>query len=118
MTSARSKGLNFVREVKKILEYKGYRVEGPGYGVCFYGGGMKPVHKDFFGVFDLLSYRQGKVSGHQVSTLTNKAVKVKALNEAHISGYVWCRAGKNDYRVWWVPADVMETEEEVFVENI
>ncbi len=115
MSNARQKGLNFVREVRKILESKGYKIEGPGYGCAFYGGAMKPIHRDYFGVFDLISYKAGFLRGHQVSTLTNKASKVKALMEANIAGDVWCRISKGNYRLFCVDDD---GEEEMFLENI
>lgn len=102
MTSARAKGLSYVREVKKILDSKGYRVEGPGYKPVWMGKGMRAVHSDYFGVFDLLAIRRGRIEGHQVSTLTNKATKIKAIQEGGLCGYVWCRISKDDYRIWYV----------------
>ncbi len=112
----RAKGLQYVREVKKILIGRGYKVEGPGYATAFFKGRCCPVHRDYFSVFDLMSHNHFGFSGHQVSTLDNKAVKVKALRESKIPGFVWGRIGKNNYRVFLV--DYEGKEEEMFMENI
>lgn len=90
---SRQKGLVLVREVRKILEGMGEIVEGPGYGVAFFNDRMNPIHKDFFGVFDLMSFspKEKEFTGHQVSTEHNKSTKIKALQEAKLPGWVWCR---------------------------
>ena len=104
MSNNRAKGLSFCREVKKILEGIGHQVEGPGYGIAFYGGQMRPVHKDYWGVFDLLSYFEGQIYCHQISTPTNKAVKIKAIQAKNLPGWVWSRVsnGRIFYRVFIV----------------
>jgi hypothetical protein len=95
---SRQKGLILVREVRKILEGMGEKVEGPGYGVAFFNDRMNPIHKDFFGVFDLMSFRPNckKFTGHQVSTEHNKSTKIKALQDAKLPGWVWCRFSDED----------------------
>ncbi len=102
--NARAKGLASCREVKKILQDRGYLVEGPGFGVIFIPGtGAKPIHKDYFGVLDLVSYKNGQYWGHQVTDLSNKSKKIKALEEVGIQGWVWCRTKKGrkiEYRVF------------------
>jgi len=112
--SNRAKGLDNVREVRKILEGIGHIVEGPGYGVAYYNARMNPIHKDFFGCFDLMSF-DGFYHGHQVSTKENKSTKIKVLQEAKLPGWVWCRFtdddGKVGYQVYIVDgAKVIEAE--------
>ncbi len=48
--NARAKGLQRVREVRKMLEGMGHLVEGPGYSVAFYQGRMNPIHRDYFSI--------------------------------------------------------------------
>ncbi len=101
----RKQGLNNVREVKKILEGIGHTVEGPGYGVAFYNHRMNPIHRDFFSVFDLMSYDGSKFIGHQVSTEVNKSAKIKAIQESNLPGWVWCRYSEDGtvgYKVYEV----------------
>ena len=114
--NARAKGLGLVRKVRKLLEARGYRVEGPGYGVAFFNGSMRPVHRDYFSAFDILSYRNGFICGHQVSTLHNKSVKVSNLKDNHLAGYVWCHVDRGDWRIWFVDTDGQE--EEIFEANL
>jgi hypothetical protein len=111
----RAKGLAFCREVRKILEALGHQVEGPGYGIAFYGGRMAPVHRDYFGVFDLVSIFEGQTYWHQISTPSNKAVKVKAIIAKSLSGWVWARAsnGKIFYRVFIVKTSGAVEEAEI-----
>jgi len=112
--NAREKGLSFCREVRKILEGIGHQVEGPGYGCAFYGGRMAPVHRDYFGCFDLVSFFEGSYFFHQISTPSNKSTKVKALTAKGLPGWVWCRVsnGKVFYRIFDVKAsgDLKEAE--------
>ena len=101
--NARSKGLAYVREVRKILEGLDHVVEGPGYGVAFFDGNMRPIHRDFFGVFDLISYSGIHFVFHQVSTLSNKAAKIKAIRELNMPGWVWVRVENPvGYRVFQI----------------
>ncbi len=113
--SSRSKGLDFVREVKKILQAIGHQTEGPGYGVAYYNSQMRPVHRDYWGCFDLLSAFEGNIFCHQVTTLDNKAVKVKAIQEKGLPGWVWCRVsnGKVFYRIFDIDKDGSITEAEI-----
>ena len=118
MKSARAKGLDFVREVRKILEGMGHAVEGPGYGVAFYNAKMNPVHKDFFGVFDLLSFDGKSYIGHQVSTEANKSAKIKTIQEAKLPGWVWCRFTDDDgfvgYAVYEITGSTITEHEMVY----
>ena len=113
--SARSKGLDYVREVRKILEGIGHTVEGPGYGLAYYGGKMNPIHRDFFGCFDLMSFDGKYYLGHQVSTEINKSTKIKTIQEAKLPGWVWCRFSDEDkgtgYEVWKVNGDEITESE-------
>lgn len=116
MKSARAKGLDFCREVKGILKGIGHRVEGPGYGVAFFNKRQNPIHRDYWGVFDLMSFDGLSFIGHQVSTSENKSVKIKNLQSAGLPGWVWCRfrdddSGQVGYQVYVVTLhDVTECE--------
>ena len=108
MTSNRSKGLVYVREVRKVYSDAGYLVEGPGYDVMFFSGAMRPVHKDYFECFDLIVCKHNILSGIQVTTLENKSHRVAKLQEKGVSGYVWCRSRdgrKVEWRVFRVSDD-------------
>ncbi len=101
--NARAKGLSYCREVKKILLENGYHVEGPGFAVLFFNGRSVPVHRDFFNLFDLMSYKDGQFWGHQVSDIHHKSEKIKAISEAGFQGWVWSRTKegrKVKYRVF------------------
>lgn len=113
MTSARSKGLAWVREVRKMLEGMGHQVEGPGYAVAFYGGAMKPIHRDYFGIADLISFHNGNLYLHQVTDLSNKSTHVKAIQEKGLTCWVWCRVPTRpiSYRVFMVKGDSIEEAE-------
>ena len=114
--NAREKGLSYVRQVKKILAEKGYKTEGPGYGVAFLDGTMRPIHRDYFGAFDLIAYRNGIFHGHQVSTLANKADKYKTFRQLGFPGFIWAKVPRHGFRVFWI--DINGVEEEVFVESL
>jgi len=111
--NAREKGLARVREVRKIIEGLGHRVEGPGYSIAFFNGRMNPIHKDYFGVADLISYHENQFILHQVTDLTNKAKHTRLIQEACLPVWIWCRAndgGKVFYRVFFVAQDGQITE--------
>ena len=121
---SRPKGLGFVREVKFILQGLGHQTEGPGYIIVhipkFIEGQkiMIPVqsHKDFFGVFDLISFHgEYGFAFHQISTLDNKQAKINALIKKGMKGNVWCRCKENNkvmYRTWFVDSGEIVTEGE------
>jgi len=48
------------------------------YNVLF-GGKVIAIHQDYFGLFDLISFCDGRYYFHQISNLENKAAKVKAI---------------------------------------
>ncbi len=102
MSNPRKIGLKFVNEVKKVLQGLGHEVEGPGNKVIWLPSGPIPIHADFFGCFDLISYFEGQFIGHQVSTLSNKAAKVKLIQGKNMPGWVWARVDdiKIFYRVF------------------
>lgn len=112
--NARSKGLQRVREVRKMLEGMGAIVEGPGYALAFYGGSMKPIHRDYFGIADLISFWHGIFTLHQVTDLTNKSSHVKAIQEKGLSCWVWCKIERKlGYRIFFVtPSGVEEGKSE------
>ncbi len=95
--NSRRKGLAGVREVKKILEANGSMVTGPGYQPVFAGGRMITVHRDYLGLFDLISMdgATGNLHGHQVTiSPAHLAEKVKDLADAGAMGYVWVKYPK------------------------
>jgi hypothetical protein len=95
-----------------MLEGMGAVVEGRGYALAFYGGSMKPIHRDYFGIADLISFRDGIFTLHQVTDLTNKGKHVKAIQEKGLSAWLWCKVeGKSGYRIFFVfPHEVTEGE--------
>lgn len=118
MPSARSKGLDYTREVKKILEGIGHIVQGTMFKTVFFNGHLSPVHSDFFSCFDLMSF-DGKIFiGHQVSTEANKSAKIKSIQEAKLPGWVWCRFTDDDekvgYQVYIVDKDEVKECEMVY----
>jgi len=115
--NARAKGLQRVREVKKLLEGIGHCVEGPGYSVAFYQNRMNPIHRDYFGIADLISYHEGIFILHQVTDLHNKASHIKAIQESLLPCWLWCRIqGALDYRIFFVSAGKVE-EGKVFLKE-
>lgn len=96
MSSARSKGLDFCREVKGILKGMGHGVEGPGYATAFFQGTIHPIHRDYFGLFDLISFFEGQYFFHQVSTIENKSTKIKSIQAKGMAGWVWCRVNEDN----------------------
>ena len=114
--NSRKKGLEWVREVKKLLEGLGHQIEGPGYGVAFYRGSMKPIHRDYFGIADLISFFNGAFFLHQVTDLSNKSTHVKAIQKAGLPCWVWCRVPTRpiSYRIFIVNGDRIEEAEARF----
>lgn len=100
----RQKGLLKVRQVKSILEQCGQKVEGPGYKPIWTGKAMMAVHKDFFGVFDLMSYSKDTgIRGHQITNIADKMIHAKAIFASGLSGDLWCyinNRGFNRYMVY------------------
>jgi hypothetical protein len=120
--SLRKKGISYVREVRKILEGMGHEVEGPGYATCFFNGRTQAVHKDYFSVFDLISWNRAecKFVGHQVSTLAHKAEKVKAIQKKGLHGWVWARykdERKVGYRIFFVKPEYVDEGEVLFLKE-
>ncbi len=111
--SARSKGLNFCREVKKILEGMGHEVEGPGYATVFFQGAIHPIHRDYFSLFDLISFFEGKYYFHQVSTIENKSTKIKAIQKKKMNGWVWLRVNEDNQTGF----DVFMVDPNCFIEK-
>ena len=111
--NARQKGLKFVHEVAGILSSMGETTEGPGFKSCFFGGRMSVVHSDYFGLFDLISWDGAEYRFHQVSTLSNKAAKLRAIRDRMMPGWIWCRVsdpvGYRIFKVDW-KGEVTETE--------
>ncbi len=115
--NARAKGLLYVREVHKILEGMGHICDGPFYKTAYFGGKQNAVHFDVFGLWDLVSWYQGRYYMHQVSTLPNKAIKVKAIQSKGQSGWVWCRIDRDrrvGYRIFFVLPGKVEEGQAIF----
>jgi len=112
MTSNRSKGLAYIREVRKILEVHGHTCEGPGYAPMWTPKGMIACHRDYFDVWDLLSFTDTNgIHGHQVCTKDNKLRNVKKIQAVGLSGYLWVRLPGGKYDKYWVEKDKITIEE-------
>lgn len=117
--NTRRKGLAGVREVKKILKANGSKVEGPGYHPLFVNKKMIVVHRDYFGIFDLISLdNEGLLHGHQVTTSPDhRAEKIREMIAAKVAGKVWVKYPRQKkapakWRAWYVyqDGDPMEVE--------
>lgn len=103
MSGNRGKGLARVREVKQILEVSGHIVEGPGYKTMFINGKLIPVHRDFFGVFDLLEYsKDSGIYGHQVCDYKQKLRNARKIYDAGLTGDLWCHEPRQGYSRYYV----------------
>ena len=114
MKDHRTKGLGFVREVRKLLEAMNHQVEGPGYATRFFGGKINAVHKDYFDCFDLISFDGKDFIGHQISTIENKAAKVHQIQALKMPGWVWARFSEGrrvGYRLFMIDGDKVEEGE-------
>jgi len=112
--NTRKKGLEWVREVRKLLEAMNHVVEGPGYGVAFFNNRMSPIHRDYFSVFDLISFDGNSFIGHQVSDLSHKAEKVRAIQAKKMKGWIWSRFAEGrrcGYRLFFVDPEKVEEGE-------
>lgn len=118
MTSPRAKGLKFVREVKEILKRLGHEVEGPGHAVLKLPSGFVPVHSDFFGVFDLISFHPDHgFRFHQVSTDQHRSEKAREIAKKNMNGTVWGRCKMQNrvaYRTYYVAVDGHTEESETY----
>ena len=92
----------------------GHKVEGPGYSTRFFGGKINAVHKDYFDCLDLFSFDGKDFIGHQISTIDNKATKVRAIQKAGMKAWIWCRFSESrrvGYRIFFVqPTQIEEGE--------
>ena len=114
MKDHRAKGLSFCREVRKILEGMNHIVEGPGYATAFFQGAVHPIHRDYFGLFDLISFYENKYYFHQVSTIKNKTTKIKAIQGMGMTGWVWCRVTEDNqtgYDIFIIDGPIIEEKE-------
>ncbi len=115
----KKRGLAYVSEVKKILLSRGFEVEGPAFRRVWFpdkSGKMKikVAHVDFFGLFDLISYRpEAGYEFHQVSILPNKSKKEKAILRRGHRGFLWLRTKQNRnviYRIFRIEKETEEIE--------
>lgn len=114
MISARGKGLAFCREVRKILEAMGHQVEGPGYATAYFQGAIHAIHRDYFGIWDLISFYENVYYFHQVSTIENKTTKIKAIQQTKLPGWVWCRVTEDNqtgFDVFVIDGPIIEEKE-------
>lgn len=112
MSNARQKGLAYVREVKHILEKRGWLVDGPFFKSVFIPGkpgrpGRQMVaHVDVFGVGDLLAVDKEWVDWLvQVTTDDSYASHMVAIEKANkalrVLLFSRCRRGRDVvYRVY------------------
>ena len=114
--NSRKKGLQSVNKVKKILQDRGEKVEGPGYKVIWLPSGPQVVHCDYFGLFDLLSIPpMGVIRGHAVCSMANKKRNAKKILDGDYFGDLWAEdEGKfNRYHVYRdIEGDHIELVEE------
>lgn len=106
--NSRSKGLKYVGEVKAILKRFGHETEGPAHNLMRLPSGFVPVHRDYFGIWDLISFDKLGYHFHQVTTDHNRAVKIGAILQKGMSGQVWgrCKEGNRvAYRTYYVYFD-------------
>jgi hypothetical protein len=101
--------------VKRILQGIGHQCDGPFFVPVFYNESVNSVHRDIFGCYDLISFLEGKLIGHQVSTELHRGEKIKKLQEAGLPGWVWARFNNEDegvgYEVYIVNGqEVIEAE--------
>ena len=79
------------------------------------GGKVNAIHKDYFDIFDLISFDGKDFIGHQISTIENKAAKVRAIQNKGMKGWVWCRVSeigrKVGYRIFLVDREIVEEGE-------
>ena len=71
----------------------------PDYKSAFFGGKVNALHQDYFWLLDLIFYCNGRYYFHQISTLENKAAKVKAIQAKKMYGWVWSRSDEGR-KVW------------------
>ena len=104
--SNRQKGLDRVRKVKGILQWRGETVEGPGFKPAYNKKTKKMflMHSDYFGAFDLMAFSKIKcLYGIQVCDIKNKLRNAKKIYDIAGYGDLWCymgmRKGFNKYLV-------------------
>lgn len=94
-------GLRWIEEVKKILEEEGHITSGPFSKVIFTKGRKMASHVDIFGVFDIISAKEGVYFLHQVTSLNMLSNKRKKILKSGMTGIIWCHCkinGKVGYR--------------------
>lgn len=113
--NAREKGIARVREVRKILEGMGHTCEGPGYKPLWIGNRSIPVHSDFFGVGDIISWDGKQLILHQVTGKSNKAIHVKVIQEKGIPCWLWIKIpGKSGFKVFFIEKSKIEEGKIIF----
>lgn len=101
----REKGLAECRKVKKILESWGFLIEGPGYKPLFLPTTRKMtvVHKDYFGMFDLLVMCPKGIFGIQVTTSASKEKeKIRNISQGFVLSPINAKR-KKEYKVTQIP---------------
>ncbi len=109
--NSRKKGLARVREVRKILEGIGHQVEGPDYSLAYFQGRMQAIHRDYFGVGDLISFFEGQYMLHQVTDLPNKSRHINSILEKKLPCWVWCFVSEK--RKTWYRVFMVDTKGEI-----
>lgn len=117
--SAKSKGNEYEREAKKLLESKGWSVFRCHRKPIFINGKMLTMGADIFGC-DLVAKKLGrKTRWIQVSTVENKSKKEKQVEEfcwtlAHEDVELWLRIkGKKAFRTFVLTEKCAEVVDDV-----
>jgi len=109
----RKQGLEWCKQVANFLRLEGHTVDGPFSKVIFTKGRKMASHVDIFGVFDIISAKEGVIFLHQVTSLNMLSNKRKKIFKLGIRGMIWCHCkinGKIGYRRFCVdPLSNLET---------
>jgi len=86
----RKQGLEWCKQVANFLRLEGYTVDGPFSKVIFTKGRKMASHVDIFGVYDLISIKEGIAHLHQVTAINMKSNKIKKMRKLGAIGLLWC----------------------------
>ena len=97
----RKRGLEWCKQVANYLKTEGHIIDGPFSKVIFSKGRKMSSHVDIFGVFDLISSKEGVILFHQVTALNILSNKRKKILKLGMKGMIWCHCkinGRDGYR--------------------
>ena len=84
--------------MRGILTKSGFKVEGPGYTTAWFDGRIQVIHKDYFDVGDLISFKDGRFILHQVTDLSHKAAHEKIIDSEGLPCILWCKTQDRERR--------------------